>query len=148
MSPRSFLRLEGALVLCAAALGYALLGASWWLFFALLLVPDVFMAGYLFGPRVGALLYNAGHTYALPIVLGAGGAGLGSPLLGAIALIWTAHIGLDRALGYGLKHASGFRDTHLGPSAADSSSAADPTKQGSGPNSRTRVRSAAPPASV
>ncbi|MDU3890869.1 MAG: DUF4260 family protein [Serratia liquefaciens] len=30
------------------------------------------------------------------------------------ALIWGAHIGFDRALGYGLKYASGFADTHLG----------------------------------
>ena len=32
----------------------------------------------------------------------------------AAALIWIAHIGLDRALGYGLKYATGFGDTHLG----------------------------------
>ena len=35
-------------------------------------------------------------------------------LLQALALIWIAHIGLDRALGYGLKYATGFGDTHLG----------------------------------
>jgi hypothetical protein len=31
-----------------------------------------------------------------------------------IAMIWLAHIGFDRALGYGLKYASGFGFTHLG----------------------------------
>ena len=32
-----------------------------------------------------------------------------------IALIWAAHIGVDRVLGYGLKYPTAFRDTHLGP---------------------------------
>ena len=30
-----------------------------------------------------------------------------------VALIWTAHIGFDRMLGYGLKDVSGFKKTHL-----------------------------------
>jgi hypothetical protein len=31
-----------------------------------------------------------------------------------VALIWIAHIGLDRMLGYGLKYGTSFVDTHLG----------------------------------
>ena len=31
-----------------------------------------------------------------------------------MAAIWTAHIAMDRALGYGLKLPTGFTDTHLG----------------------------------
>ncbi len=83
-------------------------------FTLLFLVPDIFMLGYLAGPRIGAALYNAGHSYLGPLIL----AGVGSlanaqmPLL--IALIWGAHIGIDRAIGYGLKYGSGFKDTHLG----------------------------------
>jgi hypothetical protein len=30
-----------------------------------------------------------------------------------VTLIWIAHIGVDRALGYGLKYPSSFKDTHL-----------------------------------
>jgi hypothetical protein len=30
------------------------------------------------------------------------------------SLIWFAHIGCDRALGYGLKYSQGFGYTHLG----------------------------------
>jgi hypothetical protein len=30
-------------------------------------------------------------------------------------LIWTAHIGFDRMLGYGLKYPTRFKDTHLNP---------------------------------
>jgi hypothetical protein len=113
MSPRFLLRLEGALVLLAAVGAYAAMDASWEMFAALLLAPDLFMVGYLSGPRVGAALYNAGHTYGGPLVLGGLALGLGRPLLGGIALIWAAHIGMDRALGYGLKHPTGFHDTHL-----------------------------------
>ena len=102
----------------AALVGYHLVGVSWGLFLVLLLAPDVFMVGYLAGARFGARLYNLGHTYAGPLALGGLAFGLGSELAGAVALIWTAHIGLDRALGYGLKHATGFHDTHLSPTSS------------------------------
>ena len=36
------------------------------------------------------------------------------PLAEAVGLIWLAHVGIDRALGFGLKYASAFGDTHLG----------------------------------
>jgi hypothetical protein len=109
------LRLEGILTFLAAVAVYGWLGASWGLFALLLLAPDVFMAGYLAGPRLGAHLYNVGHTYVLPAALGAAALWMGGSLLGTLALIWIAHIGMDRALGYGLKSPSGFHDTHLSP---------------------------------
>ena len=31
----------------------------------------------------------------------------------AFALIWLAHIGVDRMLGYRLEYPSAFKDTHL-----------------------------------
>ena len=36
------------------------------------------------------------------------------PLWQGVALVWFAHIGMDRALGYGLKYDTDFKDTHLG----------------------------------
>lgn len=39
---------------------------------------------------------------------------LSVPALLCAATIWCAHIGFDRALGYGLKYAEGFGFTHLG----------------------------------
>ncbi|MGA2494806.1 MAG: DUF4260 family protein [Roseiarcus sp.] len=110
----SLLRLEGLAVLAAAASAYALIGGSWLLFALLLLAPDVAMIGYRFGPVVGAAAYNAVHAYLAPAALGAAGLALGAPAMQALALIWIAHIGLDRALGYGLKYSTGFGDTHLG----------------------------------
>lgn len=120
VSPRFLLRLEGALVLVAAVGVYAAAGLSWWLFAGLLLAPDVVLLGYGAGSRVGSAVYNAGHTYAAPLLLGGAALVLSHTLLGGVALIWAAHIGMDRALGYGLKRPTGFYDTHLsGPSRPD-----------------------------
>lgn len=111
---RPWLRAEGAAVLLASVVAYAVVGASWWWFVLLLLVPDATMAGYLANPRVGALVYNAGHAYVGPLLLGAAAVGIDAPFVLALALIWTAHIGMDRMLGYGLKEPAGFQHTHLG----------------------------------
>jgi hypothetical protein len=94
--------------------GYYAIGASWTLFAALLLLPDLGLIGYLAGARTGALTYNALHTYAGPVVLAALAYVDVAPGAWAICLIWSAHIGLDRALGFGLKFSSAFKDTHLG----------------------------------
>lgn len=113
----SLLRLEGLAVLGLAVAAYASLDASWLLFALLLLVPDVSMIGYLKDPRLGARTYNAVHTYVGPAVLGAAAWAGTYELTGAIALIWAAHIGMDRMLGFGLKYPSAFGDTHLGTGA-------------------------------
>jgi Domain of unknown function (DUF4260) len=111
---RTLLRLEGLAVLMVAAAAYASFGDGWGLFAALFLLPDLAFFGYLAGPRAGALAYNASHSYVGPLgVLTAGVLGA-MPALLPIALIWFAHIGFDRALGYGLKYAGGFNQTHLG----------------------------------
>lgn len=111
--PRLLLRAEGAAVLAVAAWAYGGTGESWWLFAALLLAPDLFMLGYLRDARTGALSYNLGHTYLAPLVLLAAGWAAAPPLAWALGLIWAAHIGMDRAAGYGLKYGRGFRASHL-----------------------------------
>ena len=112
--PAVLLRAEGAAMFAGSALVYWLGGESWWLFGLLLLAPDVSMLGYLAGRRVGAAAYNVFHSYPLPAVLGGFGVVAGAPLAVAVALVWFAHIGADRMLGYGLKYDTGFKDTHLG----------------------------------
>lgn len=82
-------------------------------FAALFLAPDVAFLGYLAGPRVGAAAYNTTHSTLGPLALAAIGV-LYAPDAMPLALIWLAHIGFDRALGYGLKYGSAFADTHLG----------------------------------
>lgn len=118
---RTLLRIEGLALFTAALLVYVHSGASSQLFLALILVPDLSFAFYLFGPRAGAAAYNTMHStvggFILALVSQSGLTvaewGNASALL-PVALIWFAHVGFDRALGYGLKYASGFGDTHLG----------------------------------
>jgi hypothetical protein len=101
-------------VLATSLVAYGLLGFSWLLFAVLILAPDLSMLGYLAGPRIGAIAYNAVHTLIAPAVLAFAAWLLAAPLLTALAAILLAHIAADRALGYGLKHSTGFKDTHLG----------------------------------
>lgn len=108
------IRFEWAIVAVAAVVFYASTGISWWLFGLLILAPDLSMFGYLAGPRVGALAYNALHILIVPVLLLLAGHLSGKATATAVALIWIAHIGVDRALGYGLKLSTGFQDTHLG----------------------------------
>lgn len=112
-SPRIILQAEGGAVLALALGAYAQWGGSWGLFGLLILAPDLAMIGYAFGARIGAAVYNAGHTYVVPLALLAVGVTAEAGTVSAVALIWIAHIGFDRMLGYGLKYETGFGDTHL-----------------------------------
>jgi hypothetical protein len=113
-APRLLLHVEGGVVLIAACIVYAQLGASWWRFAALFLAPDLSMLGYMANAMVGATLYNLVHTYAAPFILFLGAYITHAPGLFAICAIWLAHIGFDRLLGYGLKYPTTFKDTHIG----------------------------------
>lgn len=108
------IRIEWAVIAGIALAAYFGTGGSWLLFALLILVPDLSMAGYLAGPRIGAFCYNALHWAVPPLVLLAAGYQFGPPLLMQVGLIWLAHIAIDRVLGYGLKLPTGFRDTHMG----------------------------------
>ncbi|MDT4835220.1 hypothetical protein FQZ97_688770 [compost metagenome] len=88
---------------------------DWWWLPILFLVPDITMAGYLINSRVGAVVYNLGHSLIGPVVLVALYIGTDSQALLFAALIWLFHILIDRAFGHGLKHTEGFHHTHLGP---------------------------------
>ncbi|MDQ3328448.1 MAG: DUF4260 domain-containing protein [Chloroflexota bacterium] len=110
---RMLLKAEGAMVCLGSLLLYFQQDGGWVLLVLLLLGPDLSMLGYLAGPRAGSRAYDAVHTYVSPGLLLGAGLHVGTPLAVRIALIWTAHIGLDRLLGYGLKYPSHFKDTHL-----------------------------------
>jgi hypothetical protein len=111
--PSLLLRLEGGAVFIAAAAVYASQSGSALLFIALLFAPDLAMIGYLANPRIGAMAYNAVHTIVVPLALIGLTLWAGGQIGVLIGLIWLAHIGMDRTLGYGLKYASAFKDTHL-----------------------------------
>lgn len=85
----------------------------------LLLIPawilvDASMVGYLRGPLLGSITYNAAHNLVLPLVLIGIGWWTGIGWLVLAGAVFITHVGLDRALGYGLKLPTDFRDTHLG----------------------------------
>jgi hypothetical protein len=111
--PRVLLSVEGAALFAGALALYVMRGYNGWMFALFLLAPDLSAVGYLINPRSGAAIYNVAHTYALPMALGVVSliAGWGFGL--QVALIWLAHIGMDRAVGYGLKYPTAFKDTHL-----------------------------------
>ncbi len=111
--PGLLLRVEGVAVLISAITLYANQQGSWIAFVLLLLTPDLAAIGYLINPRVGSVTYNAVHTYVLPGLLAALSILASFPAGIQMALIWFAHIGMDRALGFGLKYATAFKDTHL-----------------------------------
>src|SRR5271168_4018008 len=111
--PGILLRLEGAVVFGMSLHFYRGTGASWWLFALLFLWPDLFMVGYFANVRLGATLYNLVHTYLLALLFVVFAAYQHKTAWLAFGLIWTAHIGVDRALGFGLKYPTKFNDTHL-----------------------------------
>ena len=112
---RTLLRLEGAAVCIAALVAYQQGGTPWWWFAAMFLVPDLAMIAYAAGPAIGARAYNAVHSYIVPVLLVVIALLIpAARICMPVALVWLAHIGVDRALGYGLKYASAFSDTHLG----------------------------------
>jgi hypothetical protein len=121
--PRILLRLEGLTLFAGMTLLYWVWAGYWWVYGILFLVPDISFAAYLAGPRVGAIVYNAAHSYMAPMTLMVTGFALASPLTLSIAMIWLAHIGIDRALGYGLKYSAGFGFTHLGRIGKDAKTA-------------------------
>jgi Domain of unknown function (DUF4260) len=113
-APRRWLRLEGAVLLAGSLIAYRTTGESWWLVPPALLAPDLLMAGYLRDTRLGAHLYNLAHSTVLPAAVVGLAWWQSKPLIIALGLIWLAHIGMDRLIGYGLKYDDHFQHTHLG----------------------------------
>ena len=97
----------------ASGLAFQILDGSWIWFAVLFLLPDLFMIGYLKDRRVGAIVYNAAHTYLAPSLLVGLWLVIPETEILRIAAVWTAHIGLARMLGYGLKYRTAFKHTHL-----------------------------------
>jgi hypothetical protein len=126
---RDLLRWEGLTLLVGMTLFYFMSGAPWQVFALLFFAPDLSMLGYLAGPRIGAALYNAAHITIGPLLLALVGLALAEPAVGSVSLIWLAHIGFDRALGYGIKYSAGFGVTHLGRIGKDARKVESPAQR-------------------
>ena len=111
---RIILRLEGLLVFIAATVAYHEFDPFWSQYFWLFFLPDISFLGYLAGKKWGALSYNSLHSYMVPLVIFVASYMQDIPYALPFLLIWVAHIGFDRAMGYGLKYSTGFSNTHLG----------------------------------
>jgi hypothetical protein len=111
--PSVLLRLEGLVLFGAAIALYVREDYSILLLVVLFLAPDLAFAGLAAGPRLGAISYDAAHTYVGPILLASVALIVEWSAGVQLGLIWLAHIGIDRALGYGLRYPDAFRDTHL-----------------------------------
>jgi hypothetical protein len=134
VSVKWILRIESAAIGIVSVVVYLSLSGPPLLLIPALLAPDLSALGYLAGPRVGAVTYNLVHNWALPSAL-ALLAILGHavwPL--QIAAIVAAHVGFDRALGYGLKLPTSFQDTHLGRIGRDRSATDAAAGRGSSPD--------------
>jgi hypothetical protein len=111
---RAWLRLEGLAAFVAGLTLFGVTGGNWLFAIPLILLPDLSAAGYLVGPRLGTATYNLFHNWTLGMVGLAVGLWLAAPAILLVASILIAHVGMDRAVGYGLKLLGSFQDTHLG----------------------------------
>lgn len=93
---------------------FSLLPYAWWWYLVLFLAPDIGMVGYLLSPPVGAVTYNILHHFGLAALLYVLGAVFHLPVLQFAGVICIGHLSFDRLLGYGLKYADAFKNTHLG----------------------------------
>lgn len=107
------LHIEGFTVFALCLYFYWLNDFSWWLFSLLILAPDLSMIGYTLNNQIGAVVYNIFHTYTVSLFVALLGWFLPHPVIFAVGLIWTAHIGMDRMVGYGLKYPTDFKHNHL-----------------------------------
>ena len=113
MTINKMIRIENGFALAASFYIYSLLNFPIWLFFVLLFVPDITMIGYAFNHKIGALVYNFGHSLMLPLLLALCNIYFAKDYLLIISIVWIAHIFMDRLLGFGLKYNDSFNKTHI-----------------------------------
>ena len=86
----------------------------WWLFPALILLPDIGMIGYLVNTKIGAITYNLFHHKGIAIMTFITGYYFAMDWMVLTGIILFGHASLDRIFGYGLKYEDHFKHTHLG----------------------------------
>lgn len=111
---KTVVKLEEAALFGLGIYLFSQLDFAWWWLPALILIPDVSFAGYAFGNRAGAWIYNAFHHRGIAVVVYLLGIFGGNEIIQLAGIILFAHSSMDRMFGYGLKYESGFKFTHLG----------------------------------
>lgn len=114
MTIKKMVHVEYAIAFAFLIFVYMKLNFPIWLFFVLLFVPDLTMLGYAMSKKIGAIVYNLGHTFIFPLFLALGYLYFLNSHLLLVSIIWIAHICMDRAIGAGLKYQnSSFTNTHI-----------------------------------
>ncbi|MCI0399214.1 MAG: DUF4260 domain-containing protein [Chloroflexi bacterium] len=111
---KTILKVEELFFLFLSIYLFQALEYAWWWYALLFFAPDLGIAGYLAGPRAGAVVYNLLHHRGLAVALYLLGAWLAGLPLQLAGLIILGHSSFDRVLGYGLKYPDSFQHTHLG----------------------------------
>ncbi len=107
-------RIENMALAVAVGTGFVVAGFDWWWLLALFIAFDLSMVGYAISPSLGAWTYNVVHNYAGPSLVLMLAVISDERVWVFLALVWSFHVAVDRALGYGLKFADHFSHTHLG----------------------------------
>ena len=108
------LRYEELGMFCLSILLFNILGYPWWLFFLLIVTPDISMLAYLINSKIGAAIYNVFHHKGIAVLLYLIGTVTFSYSLILAGIIIFGHSSIDRFLGFGLKYSDNFKHTHLG----------------------------------
>ncbi|MDH3944887.1 MAG: DUF4260 domain-containing protein [Anaerolineae bacterium] len=111
---KNIIKIEEFFLFALGVYLFSQLDYAWWVFWALLLAPDLGALGYLGGTRLGAWTYNLVHHRGVAVGLYLLGIYLESPALQLTGVMMLSHSSLDRAFGYGLKYPDSFQHTHLG----------------------------------
>jgi hypothetical protein len=114
MTNKQVVHIEYALALALSFFIYMQLQFPVWLFAVLLFVPDLTMLGYTMNKKIGAIVYNLGHTLIFPLLFALAYLYYSNDYLLVGSIIWIAHICMDRAIGAGLKYQDSlFTNTHI-----------------------------------
>jgi hypothetical protein len=111
---KQLIQLEEAAMFLFSIFLFSNLSFAWWWFPALILTPDISMLGYIAGNKAGAVAYNFFHHKAIALAVYVTGIYTANEVLQLTGIILFAHSSMDRMMGYGLKHFTGFQFTHLG----------------------------------
>jgi len=112
--PKLFSHLNGLALFIGSIVAFGAVNGDWLAFILLLLVPDLFMLGYLANTKIGAWIYNFGHSYVLAIPVIIAGLALDHNTILSVGIILMAHIGMDQTAGYGYKYSDAeFSETHM-----------------------------------
>jgi len=111
---KKLIQTEELFILMALLYIYHLIPGSWPLFALCFFLPDLSIAAYLAGNRVGAIIYNTVHHRGTGVMITLGGLLIDQHYMVTAGIILLSHTTFDRVFGYGLKTFGGFKQTHLG----------------------------------